>query len=51
MTELVLKILYASEEEKVEIDEKGNLKIVPLNEDESLAKNDEELLNEEEAKE
>ena len=32
LTEQVLKILYASEEEKVEIDEQGNLTIIPAGE-------------------
>ena len=30
MTEQVLKILYASEEEKVQIDDDGKLTIIPL---------------------
>lgn len=33
MSELVLKILYASEEEKVQIDDEGNLTIVPVGDD------------------
>ncbi len=32
LSELVLKILYASEEEKVQIDDQGNLTIVPVGE-------------------
>ncbi len=31
----MLKILYASEEEKVEIDDEGNLKITPINAEEA----------------
>jgi hypothetical protein len=50
LSELVLKILYASEEEKVIIDDGGNLSIVPLGE-EGAKKDDELLGNEEEAKE
>lgn len=30
LSELVLKILYASEEEKVQIDDQGNLTIIPM---------------------
>jgi len=44
LTEQVLKILYASEEEKVHIDDQGGLTIVPIGEG---AKDDEELLEEE----
>ena len=45
LTELVLKILYASEEEKVQIDDNGKLTIIPLD---GAAPEDEELLDEEE---
>lgn len=40
--EQVIKILYASEEEKVEIDDKGNLKITALDGSEPLAAEEEE---------
>lgn len=46
LTEQVLKILYASEEEKVQIDDNGRLTIIPL--DGKIQHDDEELLNEEE---
>ena len=46
LTENVLKILYASEEEKVTIDEEGNLTITG-----SKADNGDDLLNDEEEEE
>ena len=50
LTENVLKILYASEEEKVVIDDEGNLHISPSNgaAEAVTATGDEEMLNEEE---
>lgn len=45
LTEKVLKILYASEDEKVQIDDNGNLTITPL--DGAAPVDDEDMLNEE----
>ena len=50
ITELVLKILYASEEEKVHIDDSGHLTILPVGED-GMGKAESLLEDEEEEKE
>ena len=42
LSELVLKILYASEEEKVQIDDQGNLTIVPVGEADAQDEEEEE---------
>jgi len=47
LTEKVLKILYASEDEKVQIDEAGHLTIVPLD-GAAATGDDEDMLNDEE---
>ena len=48
VTESVLKILYASEDEKVQIDDNGNLNIVPIDGAGLPNIDDEDMLNEEE---
>lgn len=49
LSELVLKILYASEEEKVCIDDSGNLSIVPLGEEDG--KKEDQLIGDDEEEE
>ena len=46
-----MKILYASEDEKVHIDEGGKLSILPLEGAAAAGGDDEDMLNDEEEKE
>jgi hypothetical protein len=52
LTDNVLKILYASEEEKVEIDDEGNLTITPAAgaKEKKAAEAEDEMINDEEEK-